>query len=349
MDFDAVRVTWMKLTAYCAPRLVLLVFVLAEPVFAQSGSLADRLIAAYSRLDTYCDRAQQHEGTIRGWPASPPRLMEHCALRDGRHKATVGGKDDPRGLEVTWDDGELWHQYTRSGGKRRFETYVRAPSARLEAADIPPLIGLVLRWYWLEVPDLAALKARLDAFEPLPEQSTQELEAYEAASPDPSLRQRLWISREDGLIRRVSWSRDDSASIEVMRVRLNEPVTPAQITRDVDLSLRLRFEAKKHALRLAAVVSVLSLASGLVFWRMRWRRCTDRQAVLALRRRRWALYRRVLCWSLPVALMLAFLLPTGGDMPGAALMLLRVGWALFYAYLLWLVGLFMAARHLVEK
>jgi hypothetical protein len=125
---------------------------LAASVLAEERDLADRLLAAYAKLGSYCARAQPSE----------------------------------------------------RAGERPFDSYGRVPASRMSASDLPPILQRALGWYWLAVAGRAGLRERFKAFEKNAELSTAALDAYEAPPGDPMAGQRVWIGREDGVIRRAA-------------------------------------------------------------------------------------------------------------------------------------------------
>jgi hypothetical protein len=276
---------------------------LALPADAQPSNLADHLLAAYSGLETYCAHA-----TDLGYQdtSGKPRELEHCALRDGRYKnvATTSAS-----VEVEWSDGEF------------HESYGRVESVRMDAAGVPPLLSLALRWYGSGVADVDGLRAMFRDFEPSPELSTPELAAYEAVP--------------------------EKFGFEVTEVRVDRPVPAAYFTHEVPADVRLMHAVKEHIAEIALAVSVLAFLAGFAYWRLR---TPPRMADARVERsRHWRIYRRVLLWTVVPAFGIALFAPTGGDMSGAARMLERLFLVAAYVYLLWLTALFLLARHFAES
>lgn len=312
-----------------------------QPATGQTSGLADRLIDAYSSLESYCDRSRQ-VGNV------PSNRMQ-CVLADGRHKSVLGNASNGQSFEVTWGDTDFRYYYfsnapyrPQSYGKSRF-------IARDAYGDIPPLASIVLGSYWLVANDMALLRRRLDDFELRPELSTDDLQGYESNEPDARARQRIWISRADGLIRRVGWANEDVDHLEVDEVRVNAALTEAELTYDAPASARGKRVIRTNAVYIAIALCVASFLCGLAYWRARGRTSRNDADASTAGARICSQYWKTALLTFPPGLLYALFAPTGGDMSGAAWMFERIGWALFYGYLLWLGALFIAARHFVGR
>lgn len=310
---------------------------------AQMPALSDQLLAAYSKLESYCATAHRQSGN----DPTAARKMEHCVHKDGRHKNLVTG---PREFEIGWGDGEFHysqshHQPTWKDAQP-IESFSWVETRHVTAADVPPVLDHALRWYHLSAVSMEHLRDRFRAFEPKPELATAQLAVYEERDGDHPGGTRVWVSREDGLIRRVDHRSPIFPITEVTEVRLNQPLTPAQLVHEAPLGLRLRSVVKRYAVLIVVAASPLGFALGFVFWRFR-RRAGSADA-LASRAHCWQIYRRVLAWTVAPAILLALFAPTGGDMSGAARKLEGIGWVALYLYLLWLAGLFLLARHFAD-
>lgn len=339
------RVGGRPITSWLAALMV--GFAPLPAAMAQATGLADRLIDAYAGLSSYCDRARRFDAIPAGAPPGDVVTITHCALADGRYKMVTTYGDDSSSFDVDWDDGERVHHFTHSAPIAA-DSYVHVASELMRTRNVPRLAGLALGWYWLAAPDNDSLRARLDAFRPSPEHSTADLDAYESNEASAGAGLRLWISRADGLIRRVEWS-TGAGGIEVIEVRLNEPLGAAELGFTPPTAARARYWAGSHVALIAAAVSALSFALGLLYWRARSGIGADAAAMLAARRRGWKILRRVALFTLPPVFLYALFAPTGGDMAGAARLIERIAWAIAYLYVLWLASLFLLARRYARK
>ncbi|MFY9317308.1 MAG: hypothetical protein WAO95_17355 [Burkholderiales bacterium] len=309
---------------------------LVPPALAQERDLADRLVAAYAKLGSYCARAQQSQRAGDG--AAPAMKMEHCVLRDGRFRSVV---TSPRQLNVEWSDGEFQHSHHRITGERPFDSYVRVAAARMSAPDVLPILQRALGWYWLGVADMAGLRERFKAFEPKAELSTATLVAYEAPPGDPMAGQRVWIGREDGVIRRVGWRNPDVGEIVLTEVRLDPVLSPEALRHEAPAAARYRYAVKQNLLELALAASALGFALGFAYGRLRRRAAGDEATARA---RAWRIYRWLLAITAPLAILLGLFAPTGDGMEAAARLIEHLAWTIAWLYLLWLAGLFLLGR-----
>jgi hypothetical protein len=313
---------------------------LAPAVHALQPDLADRLVSAYGKLGSYCARAQVWEQA--GDVAGPARALEHCVVRDGRFRSVVTSS---RGAEVTWSDGEFHRFHYRITGERPSDSYGRVPAALMSAPGVPPILDQALRWYGLGVADMASLRERFSSFEPNAELSTATLVAWEAPPDGPELGRRVWIGREDGLIRRVGWPTPGQGEIALTEVRLDPVLAPQTLQHEAPLKARAKAFVWDYLLAIALAISALSLALGLAFGHLR-RRAAGAEG--AARVRAWRHYRRLLVITAPLAILLGLCAPTGDDMAGAARLIEHLAWALAWLYVLWLAGLFLLGRSLAS-
>jgi hypothetical protein len=318
-------------------RLLFVALALQAPAALAQG-IADELIAAYSKLGSYCARARASE---RAGGGGMVRELEHCILGDGRFRAVASS---PALVEVTWSDGERQHYHHRGVGAVAYDSYGNVPAFRMNAPDLPPILQRSLGWYGLPVADMASLRARFKAFELNEELSTPELAAYEAPAGEPLAGQRVWLAREDGLIRRAGWRNPNLGEVVLTEMRRDPVIAPEALRHEAPAAAQVRYAVKQNLLELALVLSVLSFGLGLAFGQLRRRAIGETVS----RARAWRFYRWLLL-SVPPAILLALFAPTGDDMGGAARLIEHIAWGLGYLYALWLVGLFLLARSLAAS
>jgi hypothetical protein len=311
---------------------------LAPAVQALEPGLADRLVSAYGKLDSYCAHGQVWEPA--GDVAGPARELEHCVVRDGRFRSVVTSS---RRVEVTWSDGEFHHFHHRITDERPHDYYGRVSVAHMIAPGVPPILDQALEWYGLGVADMAHLRGRFGSFVQNAELSTATLVAWEAPPDGPELGRRIWIGREDGLIRRVGWPTPALGEIVLTEVRLDQVLAPQALRHEAPLSARAMAFAWNYLPALALAISAVSVALGFAYGHMR-RRAAGAEG--AARARAWRHYRWLLAITAPLAILLGLFAPTGDDMAGAARLIEHLAWALGWLYVLWLAGLFLLGRSL---
>lgn len=319
-------------------RFLFVALALQTPAALAQG-FADELVAAYSKLDSYCARARASE---RAGGGGMVRELEHCILRDGRFRAVASS---PALVEVTWSDGEREHYHHRGMGQVAFDSYGNVPAFRMRAPDLPPILQSSLGWYGMRVADMAGLRERFRGFEPKAELSTPALAAWEAPPGHPFAGQRVWLAREDGLVRRVGWRNPELGEIVVTDVRRDPVLAPEALRHEAPATARVRYAVKQNLLELALALSVLGFGLGFVYGRLRRRALEEAGS----RARAWRVYRWVLFMSAPAAILYGLFAPTGDDMAGAARLLEHIALALAWLYVLWLAGLFLLARSLAAS
>jgi len=317
---------------------------------AQEYEFGDRLIAAYAKLESYCDTGTSLAGA--GQPVSRPSTFERCVHRDGRFKTVVEQISDFRFVSATWSDGEQIFGFYASYPDNHLYIigYTAAPLvARARSDDVAPSVRLILQWFQIsDEADPRPLREQLRSYLPRPDLSLDDLIAYQATDYTAfGSHPTVWISRTDGLIRRVV--RENLGGTEVTRVRLNSPLSREDLWFDAPLRARASLWMRQHVALSAAALSVVAFLVGWAYWSRRRSEIAGIGTQRERRRRAWrsfGIFSGVSAGVIVAIVALGSGYSGGGDMP-AGLVLIPVGALLLFA--LWLAACFLAARHLAER
>jgi hypothetical protein len=240
-------------------------------------------------------------------------------------------------VEVLWSDGESDHYHYHDLGPRPSDSYGRVRAANRRAPDVPPILMRTLYWYELRVADMAGLRGLFEEFESKPELSTAALAVYEV----PPTGRRVWIGREDGLIRRVGSSNPGFGEIVLTDMQLDPVLSPEALRHEAPAAARF-FGAPENLIAAALAVSALSFALGFAYGQLRRRAAGDEATDSA---RAWRSYRSFMVITAPLAILLGLFAPKKGEgMATMSSLIEHLFVALAWLYLLWLGGAFLLGR-----
>jgi hypothetical protein len=329
--------------------------------YAQAQGFGDALIRRYAQLKSYCDAG--HEIVPATQPhALEPTHFERCADRIGRYKETVQIDNYWKNTDVHWSDGKkkffFSGYYDHGLGTNAYDESLLSADA---SDDIRPMVRVILEWFEITDESGVSLRQRLNSYVPKPGLDQDGLVGYQATRAfynSSGLLHIIWLSREDGLIRRTGWDRESKDGFTVARnglslaqVRVNKVLSRSDLWFEVPLRSRVWF-AMLHHLGLSVQLSgtLLSLAAyllGLVFWRAR----SAKGSIDDSRQRRRSMWRWFAVFGVIVSVIVIAIVHFGSGYTGGTDMpidLVLVPAGFLCMFLLWLVACFLGARHQAE-
>lgn len=336
--------------------LAVLSFLLASfsaPLSAQERQFGDEFVRAYGRLEAYCDTGTHFPP--RSVNIEGPKTFERCVHRDGRYKRTERTTTDDASTSAEWSDGRrLFNARRYLDDDRQWAfSYQSVLLSEIDHEFSGPLERTILEWFWIRVPQQLEIREFLNRFTRRADLDRDGLVAYQAwggfSGPADLI---IWVSAEDGLIRRTGTVGEASYVWAVEQVRTNAAIARSDLAFAVPLRVRANYFTRSNPAYAAALISFGVFLLGMVFWRIRWIAVRnkgdlddeDRRAIRNKTLRRYSVFAGILTLVLIVITALSAI-PEGGHPPLAVIVLVFV---VPIVCLLWLGLCFMVARHLVE-
>jgi hypothetical protein len=274
------------------------VFALLTGFAAVNAAQADetlyiRIVSAYSKLSTYCDRGEKTTGE-KGLPSYFTHFeFERCLHRDGRYRILKrdlepGEGHLPLSMQVEWWDGAGMSRWSGSpDGKGTVQYYdgmiVEQTGGYGGRLALGELIGEFTEPF--NAHPHRSLHEMLLPYQRVESDGEQGFDVYEAKEQYDV--KRLWVSRADGLIRRSSIVGTAGAEVSLSEVVVNRPVRAARLTFTPPAGARATQWIDENPGAFFWLLVAASGAMGFAFWFWRARRAASADHWLATRRRAW--------------------------------------------------------------
>jgi hypothetical protein len=245
---------------------------LCAPIAAfADDALTERIIAAYSALDSYCDTVitTDYQGA---WE------FHRCYARDGRNKTIKRSMSSPSEQEIEWVDSEHVYKWHKSGFRTRYYNEERSTGwYSVKPGEFPAgAIGLFLQ------EDDSPQEARYDLHLMDVVEDTQETLVLEHrwSSPGTEVSERIWIRRADNLIVRGEKTQNGEVtfSATLKEARVNQPLSEDDLVASAPFWHRYSWRTRPHGF--FAGMAAASFVAGIVLsiglrrqrdWRRFWR------------------------------------------------------------------------------
>lgn len=248
--------------------LVAIATCLTDVCSAQEAPTSAELLATYGRLKSYCDK-----GIVLGQLKSE---FTRCAQRDGRFKQVSRVEDVRTRIDIVWSDGEFFHQVWGfdDAGTLQTNGYTETPLQMhyLGMGDDIFLI-FVLRRFFPEATTRDKLEGILRLFSPVADATDTRFYVLERLDNSPngardgySIRHRLWVSREDGLIRKYEMSSPFPPKYVVELNHVDTANAPSEDDLRHAAPIFARFSMSNHPRNFIVGLWLLALLTGSIVW-----------------------------------------------------------------------------------
>ena len=279
---------------------------LADACLAQEIQKPPELLAAYQRLSSYCDAGTESD-----------ERFERCADASGRFKESRLTDNYWKNRYITWSDGELIYSLhaIEDSGVQRTTFYGESPLAFQYAGQGQEVfLVFVLQKFFPHERSQQALIASLNSFVPQPELSNAQfivLERREIHNYESLVTWHLlWVSREDGLIRKY----EGTNPYLPPRVVSLEYVDTKRILSHDDLwhgaAFLDRYSMHSHTMSFAAGLGALAFAIGCALWSV-LALTSEPRLIDRIRARLWRAY-KVIVAAIVVSLVALTVVSIGG-------------------------------------
>jgi len=250
------------------------ILTLAPAAVAQETLRPPDLISAYLGLTSYCDKGTYSE---KIFTTERSESFERCALRDGRFKDTTIVNDSWRPFSIRWSDGETLfrHDGHFDAGAQQTTWYAEEPLAHEYSAPIGEIsLVLILSRFlprdrrltsWNEVTRMLNLYSPNLTLSDSQYFILERRETHTLAGDVTT--HRLWVSRQDGLIRKVEHLHPNSMTVVVLD-SVDTATTPSREQLSHSAPLTTRYSLTKGNRPFVAIVAQCLLAAtiGFVVW-----------------------------------------------------------------------------------
>lgn len=240
--------------------------VTASPPFVHSAQElphVEDLLAAYGRLNAYCDK---------GTAISQIKIeFTRCASRDGRFKDTSHINESAQPF-VVWTDGLILYQNSDSGIYVEIPLQERYPGMR---DDI--FLLFILRPFFPNAQNRQLLDGLVKLFSPVADANDAQFLVWEYLQQKPAwgtnaayvIRHRLWVSREDGLIRKYEQSTSLGVNhilVELSYVDTAKSPSEGDLRSAAPLGGLLSIFMNRHRVIFVAGLFLLAFLAGSIGW-----------------------------------------------------------------------------------
>ena len=314
---------------------------------AQEPPSPTDILAAYRRLNSYCDKG------VELWQSRSE--FSRCIARDGRFKEVSRSEESGRTrIDVVWTNGEILYRYWWFDNVEPVQTldgYTESPLQWHYSGTRDDIFSLfVLQKFFPEATNKDLLERTLKVFSPVADATDTRFYVLERLEQRPSwggndaytIRHRLLVSRDDGLIRKYETFSHGLGSNYIVDLNyVDTAKSPSEDDLRFVAPLSARFSMGSHRAIFVAGLCLFAFLTGLIIWLVQGF-IKGPGAIEVYRRGGWRLYSKI------AVITLVCLMAFGILSLGARVILAVYFYGVYYAVGFGMVACFLLSSHLAQ-
>lgn len=245
----------------CALTTLVLAMMASTSAFADDA-VAERIIATYSGLESYCD-------TVTVKDIQLDAELRRCYTRDGRYKSSEQFPPPASQRHHVWGDDLLsytWHTHAQAGTT----LYMESPAQDSTAGGLPDgLTARALHPFLRSVQnegDVRKILREMEIVEEGPDTMILQRQ-YKYSGSNSSVINRVWVRRSDGLVTRgEEWHGQISWSATLVDARINATLSQADLSEAAPFFPRFfhRYNLQTRPVEFVSGMAAVAFIIGLV-------------------------------------------------------------------------------------